>query len=164
MSKKKIVWPVAKIREDGCPAVWLSHGVWNVVRGGLVTSYLTNRQYHGRSEARIAIGKRDSILDSWRTEKQDAETALEVFRIGFKHNEPDMSIYKDCHCKPITPDGLVELGDKREAEAYNEELEKHREGPKVARDKAGNVYCEINHEFYPVTGEGRKRLSYEMAL
>ena len=157
---KKLVHPIAKIREDKCPAIWLTWGVWSCICGGLVNTYLTARERHGRSEARIASGKRDPIFDSWRTEQLEWESALEVYRIGWAYNHPNdrNSDYF------TTPAKLVTLGDKREERAYAEQLESMREGPKVKRDKAGEPYCEIKGDFHPINQPGRARSSWEMAI
>ena len=124
---KPLEWPLAKIRkEDKCPAIWFSWGVWHAVRAGLINSYLSARTHHGRSEARIAANKRDDILDVWRTELVNAKDALEIYRIGFAFNVPKPEEYPDLY---ITPANLVKLGDKHEREAFEQKLKDLWEGP-----------------------------------
>lgn len=157
---KKLKWPVAKIREDKCPAVWLTWGVWQAIRGGLVNTYLNARESHARSEARIAAHKRDDILDTWRADKSDAEHALELYRLGWAYNHPkneNSDLFK-------TPTTLIELGDKLEAKAYAEETEALREGPPIVRDEAGRAWFEQSGTFHPITGDGRARSRWELKL
>lgn len=157
---KKLVHPIAKIREDKCPAIWLTYGVWSAIRNGLANTYITSRERHGRSEARIASGKRDAIFDSWRTETRDAETALELYRIGWAYNHPDNQ-NSDLF---TSPEKLVEIGDKCEARAAAEQLEAMREGPTVVTDKAGQHYYETGGRYIPIDVPGRERSRWELDL
>lgn len=123
---KKLEWPLAKLRkEDKCPAVWLSWGVWMAIRDGLVRTYLNAYESLGRSDARIAANKRDDILDAWRSYQSDAKNALEVYRLGYNFNVKEPSEFN------WSPAKLVEQGRKLYEKAFDRQIDDMREGPKL---------------------------------
>lgn len=111
---KKLKWPLAKVREDGTPAVWMGWRQWHVLRSPLVRAYCEARQRQGESRARKELNKADEILDhafgtcamGW-----DVDDAMELY-----------TILADAHMKPsdrenyrhLSPADLKELGDVHE--------------------------------------------------
>ena len=127
---KKLEWPLAKLRkEDKCPAIWLTWGVFIAIKGGLKGRYLNCLESKARSDARIAANKRDDILDVWRSDEREAEIALNLYRIGFEHN-----ITKPCEFNP-SPAELAELGRKLYEKAFERQIDDMREGPKLEKPR-----------------------------
>ncbi|HVX56944.1 MAG TPA: hypothetical protein VHA37_04380 [Candidatus Saccharimonadales bacterium] len=128
---RKLVWPVAKRRQDGTPAIWLTHTNWLLLKTGIVREYLDNREGHGRNllrrEARQKLGadwrsnahlKSWEYLDSWPTWLSNANAAMELFVAGYeawKH-------VKGLDIKDWTPESLRAAGDHHEQRGREEEL------------------------------------------
>lgn len=126
MSKaKKCQWPVAKYAEDGTPAVWLSHTVWLLLRGSLVSEYVKSRERIGKREARRAL-KCSELHDSWPFDEGQARAALELYQVGYKawhhvaaRNETQES----------SPEELSKLGDIWQARGFEEETKRLQPAP-----------------------------------
>ena len=131
MKRAKLKWPVAKVREDGTPAIWLTHTNWLLLEDGIVRAYLDRRRYVGQYEARqiwrkqLGTGWRENkrladmaTVDSWNYDS-DVEAAMELFEAGY--NAWRRYADQDLNGWHWTPDKLRELGDRKQREAYAEE-------------------------------------------
>lgn len=136
-SRKQIKFPIAKIREDGTPAIWLTHTYWMVLESGIVRKYLERRELLGaylrRCEERKVLGenwksnkrlKDWASLDSWPSYLSDVETAMELFTVGY---EAWGRINSDYEHK-WTPSKLQARGDQYEKKRYEEETKLIEEG------------------------------------
>jgi hypothetical protein len=123
---KKLKFPVAKIRGDGTPAIWLTSTYWMILESGLRRDYCDRRKtignYRARCEARKALGdnwkshphlKAWEHLDSWPLYQSFTDSAFELYSVDCQAWESLTS---------CTPDKLKELGDKWEKSGYDEEV------------------------------------------
>jgi hypothetical protein len=110
-------------KEDGVPAVWLTFTNWLAIKDGLVSEYLGRREYMGRREARIAAGLRREFPDyGGHFDTTACEAALELYRVGYKAHR---RIHEQSGCHDLTPEKLIELGNRheqREQEAETKRL------------------------------------------
>lgn len=115
---KPAKFPVALYRkEDGIPAVWLTHTIWLAIRDGLVRQYVQQREFIAQREARQVAGKPWN-LDTWGShfETSARDAALELFRIGYEaHGQIAPG------SESFTPEGLIALGDKCARRAFDEQ-------------------------------------------
>lgn len=115
---KPAKFPVAQYRkEDGIPAVWLTHTNWLAIRDGLVREYIRQREYIAQRAARCAASKPWN-LDTWGNHFETCarDAALELFRIGYEahgHIAPGT--------ESLTPEGLIALGDKCARRTFDEQ-------------------------------------------
>ena len=108
--KTVLKWPVAQVREDGTPAVWLSHTNWLNIRDGLIRRYLQCREWLAVYEVIKEFGQTTNLeVMGTVMEKENAATALELYSVGYhawKKHAPEFD---------TTPERLVQLGDARAA-------------------------------------------------
>ena len=112
-------FPVAKVREDGTPAVWLTFTNWMIVEKGIVREYLENRESRGRVLARREL-KQPWVCDDAGFELSSAESALELYRVGWEAHSKGRSDAAQLH---PTPEHLGLMGDKAQLRGYREQLE-----------------------------------------
>jgi len=123
-------FPVAMFRkEDGIPAVWLTFTNWMAIKNGLVREYLCQRELIAKRDARKAAGKPES-RDGWGThfETTARDAALELYQVGY---EAHRSIHERSGSHDLTPERLVELGDKCERRAFDQEAQRLAEGKEL---------------------------------
>lgn len=122
-------FPIAKVREDGTPAIWFTHDHWLLLESGIVRAYLNNREHLGHEQARreYRIQRADwpknsrvkewEFMDCWPQSKSQAEAALRLFNIGFKaHGKSGEGIKHRW-----TPEKVQAHGDVAQQRAYAEE-------------------------------------------
>jgi len=131
MSRGKKKNPLeAKRSEGGMVAIWMTQNVWWVIRDGAVRQYLWHRECVGGEKARKEMNARE-VGDGWGFAESSARESLSIYTFGYETwVKPDEK--QDRFCAPITPEKLVALGDRKELEAYEEQL-------KRLRDKAGKA-------------------------
>jgi hypothetical protein len=133
--KVKNQWPLAQVREDGMPAVWLTHTMWTILRHNLVREYCSRREARGRHNARFQLNALDDFSDNFLSlfcEHDSEKAAMELYKIGSD------AYFKPEHAKEynhVSTAGLVELGDKWQACGYKDEFNKIT--------KADNVNVEL---------------------
>ena len=131
---KKLPWPVAKVREDGTPAIWLTFTNWLVVKSGIQGTYLQERSHFGylraRNEARKKFGPgwqthpelgRCTLTDAWSPLFSHESAALELYRAGWN---AWCATDEKSRGATLSPEQLVALGDKHERKGYEGEIER----------------------------------------
>lgn len=113
-------FPIAKIREDGTPAVWLTFTNWMIIEKGIVRTYLDNRESRGRVLARREL-KQPVICDVGGFEITYAEQSLELYRVGWQSHCQGRDYSAQLH---PSPEDLVTRGDHAQERGYSGELEK----------------------------------------
>ena len=144
---KKLVWPMAKRRADGTPAVWFTHSHWLLLERSIVGGYLDNRERTGqvraRREQRRALPefgrgnphlKNWEMLDAWPSDESQAKTALELFAVGYAAYCRVVPEYDQHHFTPAT---LRAKGDLCEQRGYERELVKIAEAGKSGDEAQG---------------------------
>ncbi len=115
---KKLPWPVAKVREDGVPAVWITFTNWMVIREGLVRAYLQERERGGARRARVEARQPD-VTDHIDFSQSNAEAALALYRVGWEaYNKVEERAGLN---KLRSPESLAKLGDEAEMREYKVE-------------------------------------------
>jgi len=141
---KKHEFPIAKVREDGTPAIWLTHTHWLLLEPGIVRAYLENREHFGhrraRRQYREETGRTDhprikewQFLDSWPQDSSHAESAFALFQAGFdawRHVSERNAQRVGPHY--WTPDKLKAAGDRAEQRGFDEEQKLLRPTEEVA--------------------------------
>ncbi len=129
---KKLPWPVAKVRDDGTPAIWLTHNHWLILEEGIVRKYLAARGevglYNARQEQRREIGeawrtnarlKEWEFLDSALPAFSNDKDAMELFKVGY---DAWSDVARRVGSKFWTPESLTAAGDRAEQTWHDEEL------------------------------------------
>lgn len=126
MKRRKIEFPVAKYREDGTPAIWLTHSIWLMLRQHLANTYCQGQEREAdakaRSESQADIGSPDQDINIWGDifTEQKAKEALNIFRIGYETHQD-----VERRNNGTTPEELVETGAKIFKRYYAEACEKY---------------------------------------
>lgn len=126
----KLKFPIAKIRDDGTPAIWLTFGNWLLLKDGILRKYVELRESLGRARARNEARKlfpvtwhRHERLKSWDFLDQtspwfdSSHEVLELYRVGAEAHPSTI----DSSRGPLTVQKLVDIGAARERVAYCEE-------------------------------------------
>lgn len=115
-------WPLASVRADGMPAVWLTHSMWTILRESLMREYLNSRRRTGERRGRVDAGKPEQFdqhfLDRY-CEHDRAKTAMELYQIG------SQAYFKPEHreeYKHLSADDLLTLGNELETKARKETM------------------------------------------
>lgn len=150
---RKLKFPIAKVRQDGTPAIWLTFGNWMLLKDGILRKYVEIRESAGRARARNEARKRFfatwrnhprleswHFLDSTHGWFESAGEVLEIYRVGAEAH-PSSIDYSGRGA--LTADKLVEIGDKREHVAYCEELLEIKANPVFDWDSNANKTPEV---------------------
>lgn len=138
---KKLKFPIAKIGDDGTPAIWLTHGNWLLLKDGITRKYIDMRESQGRARARNEARKQ--FPETWRNHErlkswdfldstspwfENSGEVLELYRIGAEAYPGTIDYGRG----PLTVIKLQEIGDKRAHVAYCEELLEIKANPAFA--------------------------------
>jgi len=109
---KKLAWPIAKIREDGIPAVWLTFDNWLVIKDGIIRTYLLNREWRGAVLARREK-KRPDTLDTMPFELDNIKAAMALYEVAWQTYQKHID---------LSPEALVTMGDRHQKQGYDNEI------------------------------------------
>lgn len=129
----KLEWPIAR-KEGNRVAIWLDLFTWPILRDGVVRKYLELREEQGALRARNQA--RQACPETWKLNKRlrdwafldqaglacasKPEEALALYRAGFS---ACLGGATTAWGELITPEKLVGMGDKQEAQAHEKEME-----------------------------------------
>ena len=84
-NRRKAQFPVAKYREDGTPAIWLTFDLWSMLRSSFADEYRTACARMGEDQAMRDSEAMFALIDCFGAacNKTQKENALALYRIGF---------------------------------------------------------------------------------
>lgn len=127
MKRRKLQFPVAKFRkEDGLPAIYLSHTIWLLLWRTLKGAYLNGCRHEGEKQAQTDSNVRWTVFDMFGAafDSENKSTAFQLYEIGWNHHDAKSEDRGEGYS--ISPTQLLAEGREHFQRAYKETMDKLR--------------------------------------